>query len=111
MNACTEVKVSFLAKLRAAEAESVPQDTDSWRLRLERLRGKVDFDGMERISTQALLDVLEVPQRERTAGAYRDLAKLMGELGWTAVRVRDLTRGGYKEQVRGYVRTTLRTKI
>jgi hypothetical protein len=28
----------------------------------------------------------------------------MAELGWTAVRVRDLTRGGYKEQVRGYVR-------
>ena len=26
----------------------------------------------------------------------------MGELGWTPVRVRDLTRGGYKEQVRGY---------
>jgi hypothetical protein len=48
--------------------------------------------------------VLEVPQRERTAGAYRHLAKLMAELGWTAMRVRDLTRGGYKEQVRGYVR-------
>ena len=28
----------------------------------------------------------------------------MTELGWTAVRVRDLTRGGYKEQVRGYCR-------
>jgi hypothetical protein len=28
----------------------------------------------------------------------------MAALGWTAVRVRDLTRGGYKEQVRGYVR-------
>ena len=28
----------------------------------------------------------------------------MSELGWTAVRVRDLTRGGYKEQVRGYCR-------
>ena len=26
------------------------------------------------------------------------------ELGWAAVRVRDLTRGGYKENVRGYVR-------
>ena len=26
------------------------------------------------------------------------------KLGWTAVRVRDLTRGGYKEQVRGYCR-------
>jgi hypothetical protein len=32
------------------------------------------------------------------------VAKLMAELGWAAVRVRDLTRGGYKEQVRGYVR-------
>jgi len=30
----------------------------------------------------------------------------MAELGWTAVRVRDLTRGGYKEQVRGYARDT-----
>jgi hypothetical protein len=96
--------VSFLAKLRTAEAETVPQDTDPWRLRLERLRGKVDFDGLERISTQALLDVLEVQQRERTAGVYRHLAKLMNELGWTAVRVHDVTRGGYKEQVRGYVR-------
>ena len=28
----------------------------------------------------------------------------MAALGWTAVGVRDLTRGGYKEQVRGYVR-------
>jgi hypothetical protein len=45
-----------------------------------------------------------VSQRSRTAGTYRHLAKLMAELGWTAVRVRDLTRGGYKEQVRGYVR-------
>ena len=33
------------------------------------------------------------------------LAKLMAELGWAAVRVRDLTRGGYKEQVRGYTRS------
>jgi hypothetical protein len=71
---------------------------------LERVRGKMEFDGLERVSTQTLLDVLEVPQRSRTAGVYRRLAKLMAELEWTAVRVRDLTRGGYKEQVRGYVR-------
>jgi hypothetical protein len=96
--------VSFIAKLRAAEAEAVPQDADPWRLGLERVRGKIDFDGLERVSTQHVLDVLELPQRERTAGAYRHLAKLMTDLGWTAVRVRDLTRGGYKEQVRGYVR-------
>jgi hypothetical protein len=68
------------------------------------VRGATGFDGLARISTQTLLDILEVPQRKRTAGSYRRIAALMGELGWTAVRVRDLTRGGYKEQVRGYVR-------
>ena len=56
------------------------------------------------MSSQTVLDVLQVPQRSRTAGTYRRLAKLMAELGWAPVRVRDLTRGGYKEQVRGYVR-------
>ena len=28
----------------------------------------------------------------------------MADLGWMAVRVRGLTRGGYLEQVRGYCR-------
>jgi hypothetical protein len=56
------------------------------------------------MTTQTILDSLEVPQHSRTAGTFRRLAKLMAELGWTAVRVRDMTRGGYKEQVRGYVR-------
>ena len=86
---------------KAAAAESV----DPWRLGLERVRGKVDFfDRLERVSSQTLLDLLEVPQRNRTAGTYRRLAKVMAALGWTAIRVRDLTRGGYKEQVRGYCR-------
>jgi len=97
--------MSFLEKLQVAKVEAVAHATaDAWRLRLERVRGRVDGDGLERVSTQTLLDMLEVPQRSRTAGTYRRLAKLMVELGWTAVRVRDLTRGGYTEQVRGYVR-------
>ncbi|WP_143270893.1 hypothetical protein [Bradyrhizobium brasilense] len=95
--------MSFLEKMKAAQAEAV-QPVDPWRLRLERVRGKIGFDGLERISTQTLMDVLEVPQRDRTAGTFRHLSTLMTELGWTAVRVRDFTRGGYKEQVRGYVR-------
>jgi hypothetical protein len=67
--------------------------------------GKIDFfDGLERISSQTLSDLLEVPQRNRTAGTFRRLARVMAELGWTAVRVRDLTRGGYRETVRGYCR-------
>ena len=97
--------MSFLEKMRAATAAlEAAQPVDPWRLRLERVHGKVEFDGLERVSSQTLLDVLEVSQRSRTAGTYRRLAKLMAALGWTAVRVRDLSRGGYKEQVRGYVR-------
>jgi hypothetical protein len=95
--------VSFVEKMRASQAEAA-QPVDPWRLRLERVRGEIGLDNLERISSQKLLDILEVQQRKRTAGAYRQLAKVMAELGWTAVRVRDLTRGGYKEQVRGYVR-------
>jgi hypothetical protein len=88
----------------AAKAAAV-EIVDPWRITLERVRGKIDFfDGLERISSQTLLDLLEVPQRNRTAGTYRRLAKVMAELGWTAVRVRDLTRGGYREQIRGYCR-------
>jgi hypothetical protein len=95
--------MSFIARMRAAAAEAA-KPIDPWRLRLERVRGTTGFDGLERISTQTLMDLLEVPQRQRTAGAYRQLARLMTGLGWAAVRVRDLSRGGYKEQVRGYVR-------
>jgi hypothetical protein len=95
--------VSLLEKLRE-ESLAVNCPDDPWLAPLHRVRGKVEFDGQERVSSQTLLDMLEVPQRSRTAGTYRRLAKLMAALGWTAVRVRDLTRGGYKEQVRGYVR-------
>jgi len=95
--------MSLLGKLRSAQGEAA-QPVDPWRMRLERVRGTKGFDGLERISTQTVMDILEVPQRQRTAGAYRHLASLMAELGWSAVRVRDLTRGGYTQQVRGYVR-------
>ena len=100
------MKVSFLERLQVEkEALTEHASADPWLAPLQRVRGKVELDGLERVSTQTLLDVLEIPQRSRTAGTYRHLAKLMvAELGWTAVRVRDLTRGGYTEQVRGYVR-------
>src|SRR5438874_1762839 len=95
--------MSLLGKLRTASFAAEQAD-DPWLAPLQRVRGKVEFDGLERVSSQTLLDVLQVAQRSRTAGTYRRLAKLMAQLGWSAVRVRDLTRGGYKEQVRGYVR-------
>jgi hypothetical protein len=98
-----ETNVSLLEKLHVASL-TVEPPADPWLSPLQRVRGKIEFDGLERVSSQTLLDMLDVPQRSRKAGAYRRLAKLMAELGWMAVRVRDLTRGGYKEQVRGYLR-------
>jgi hypothetical protein len=95
---------SWMEKLRQAQAELASRNIDPWRLPLERLHGKIGDDGIERVTTQTLFDILEIPQRSRGAGACRRLAKLMTELGWTAVRVRGLTRGGYLEQVRGYCR-------
>ena len=99
--------LSFRDRLKEEAAKAAAaENTDPWRLTLERVRGKVDFyDRLERVSSQTLLDLLEVPQRNRTAGAFRRLARVMAELGWSAVRGRDLIRGwSYKEQVRGYCR-------
>jgi hypothetical protein len=99
--------MSWLGELRKAQAEmAARKNVDPWRLRLERVRGKSNYDGFDRVSSQTLLDILEVPQSSRRAPVYRRVAKIMAELGWTAVRVRDLTRGGYKEQVRGYCRAS-----
>lgn len=98
-----KLEMSWLDKLRQAEAE-MAAPKDPWKLRLERVRGKIDYDGLERVTSQMLFDALGVPPRSRTAGACRRLAAVMTELGWTAVRVRGLTPGGYREQVRGYCR-------
>jgi hypothetical protein len=94
----------FVQKLETAKTEVATQTADAWQFRLERLRGKIGDDGVERLTTQAVFDYLEVAQRSRRTGACRRLAKLMVGLGWTPVRVRGLTRGAYLEQVRGYCR-------
>ena len=68
-----------MERLRRAEAKyAAAEIVDPWRLTLERVRGKIDFfDGLERVSSQTLLDLLEVPQRNRSAGTFRRLSKLM----------------------------------
>ena len=103
--------MSWLGKLEKAKAEMAATKVDPWRFPLERVRGKIGDDGIERITTQMLFDMLGVPQRSRGAGACRRLAKVMAELGWTAVRVRGLTRGGYLEQVRGYAKEQSRSPL
>jgi hypothetical protein len=105
--------LSFRERMREEAAKAAAAEpVDPWRVTLERARGEVDlFDRLERISSQTLLDLLEVLQRNRSAGTYRRLAKVMASLGCTAIRLRDLTRGGYREQVRGYVREARNNKL
>ena len=76
---------------------------DPWLAPLQRVRGKIGDDGIERISTQTLFDYLEVRQPNRGAGACCRLASAMRELGWSPVRVRGLTRGAYLENIRAVI--------
>ena len=76
---------------------------DPWLAPLQRVRGKIGDDGIERISTQTLFDYLEVREPNRGAGACRRLASAMRELGWSPVRVRGLTRGAYLENIRAVI--------
>jgi hypothetical protein len=95
---------SFLRELKQSCEQMRARNADPWRLRLEGVRGKAGDDGIERVSTQTLFDVLEVGQRGRTAGACRRLAKLMRELGWHPIKARGLTPTGLRDQIRGYGR-------
>jgi hypothetical protein len=43
---------SWLEKLRQLQAERTAREADHpWKLRLERMRGKIDYDGLERVTT------------------------------------------------------------
>ena len=102
--------MSLLGRLQEAKVK-MAEGSDPWRLRLERLRGKIGDDGIERIASQAVFDVLEIPQRARGAGAGRRLAKLMRELGWRPIKARGLNQRGLLEQIRGYARDRRRSPL
>jgi hypothetical protein len=74
--------MSFRELLSQTRAQALARPADPWQLRLERARGKLGDDDVERVSTQALFDLLEIPQKTRTASACRRVAKLMRELAW-----------------------------
>ena len=99
-----EQRMPWVEILKKSKVETLARSGDPWKLRLERVRGKTGYDGVERISTQDVFDLLDVPQRARTAGACRRLATLMRELGWTPVKARGMTQSGFRDQVRGYAR-------
>lgn len=75
-----------------------------WRPVLEKLRGRIGSDKVERIATEKLFDALGLMRHERTPEAAKQVKNLMVELGWTAVRTMDVTSRGRASRVRGYAR-------
>jgi hypothetical protein len=86
----------------AHSVQNVEQE-DAWTPALRKLKGKVGHDGVERISTTDVFDVLEVPIRARPALTVR-LSSVMRQLGWSNIRARGLNPGSYRDRVRGYAR-------
>src|SRR5262249_4098373 len=106
---------SFRGRLRlareAAAAEEAAQknslQNDPWFAPTGRLKGRVDWDGREYITSQQCLDALEVPMRAREGALFRRLTKVMREHGWQPIRIK--TNGaGITERLRGYQRKTNR---
>jgi hypothetical protein len=96
--------MSFLERLKSAQAETARQQADPWSLPLGRLHGKVGDDKVERIATQAVFDFLEVAQSKRGSAACRRLSKLMRGIGWRPIKARGLNQRGLLEQIRGFAR-------
>ena len=47
-----EMDMSWLGKLEKAKAAALAPKPDAWLLPLGRVRGKIDFDGLERVTSQ-----------------------------------------------------------
>ena len=95
---------SFLQSLReGAEAARKAATADPWEPVLRALKGKVAADGIERVSTHEVFDELELPVKRRPSNTVR-LSRIMRRLGWANIRARGLSRGSYRDRVRGYAR-------
>lgn len=100
-----------LAAVRAAEAAAAAAEKrleaqkaiDPWLPLLKEVRGSVDEFGVERITSQLLFELLDVPLHAKLSEAKR-LKRLMVILGWQPVRVFGLNIRGNKEQLRGFAK-------
>jgi hypothetical protein len=95
---------SFVEMLQAGvEAARNAVEEDPWEPKLRRLKGRISHDGVERISTHDVFDILEVPMRRRPSETIR-LSRVMRKLGWSSIRARGLNPCSYRDRVRGYAR-------
>ena len=100
--------MAWTEQLRAGrENHTVPEHP--WRPILETIKGDIGRDGVERIATDRVFDLLDVllaegmPRYKRTPEAQKQLKAQMVLLGWCPVRARLVTRG-FAARVRAYAR-------
>ena len=102
--------VSFISRLRAARSNIKP--SDPWTDALRNVQGKTGSDGVDRIATEAVFDVLELPRFQRTPEAGKRVKTIMLELGWTPVQERrHVTSRGRAARVRGYAQDETEGKV
>jgi hypothetical protein len=90
--------VSFIEKLRHAQAALLEDDVDPWRRVLERALPA----NAVCTSTVALLDLLGFPP---TTSNARRLARTMRSMGWVGIKSRRLSPGGWRTtECRGWSR-------
>lgn len=94
--------MAFTSLLKAAR-ERAQEPSDPWAIILKTVRGAT-ADGCERISTEGLYDLLELPKIARTPGAARRLAAIMRGLGWKPIKGIGLNPHRARAQTRGYAR-------
>lgn len=83
--------MSWLGKLRQAQAELAKRDADPFREKAE-----AAVRGLPAISTNALLDLLGLP---KTTGDARRIAKTMRSIGSIPLKSRRLMPGGFRDTV------------
>jgi hypothetical protein len=91
-----QLMCSYRGRLRLAREAAAAQEAaqknslqnDPWFAPTSRLKGRVDWDGMEYIQSAQVLDALGVPVHAKRAALYRRLNKVMQEHGWEPIRVK-----------------------
>jgi hypothetical protein len=92
------VREEVLAAHKAAEPP--PRKPDPWELQLAEIQGEL-HEGLERVSTEAVFDSLNIKRSKRNSAAARRLAAAMRHLGWERARWRP---GDTPQKVRGFSR-------
>jgi hypothetical protein len=95
--------MTWIEKMRQAQAELSERDADPFRQRVEDIMGCIG----DCISTSSLLDLLGFP---KTTGNGRRIASTMRTLGFIPIKSRRLEPGGYRDTVtRGWARPVRQT--